>query len=283
MGRLRDKMDADLRLAGRSESTRAHYVGCAFLFVKHYRRPPEEMGETEVKEFLLFLKEERKLSMGRYIQYVAALRFLYEVTLARPEVVATLPWPKLRPRLPEVLSRDEVVRVLNAARSPFWRAFFTTAYATGLRRCEVSALQARDIDSSAGLIRVRQGKGGKPRTVMLDPTLLGVLRKHWRHHRLPGPWLFPARAGSGWADHPVDKHRASDAFRAARVSAGIDRPVTLHGLRHSFATHSLEDGVDLRTIQCLLGHGRIETTTLYTRVRTDLIRATPSPLAKLGA
>jgi integrase/recombinase XerD len=196
--------------------------------------------------------------------------------------VATLPWPKLRPRLPEVLTRDEVVRILAAARSRFWRAFFTTAYAAGLRRSEVRALQARDIDSANGLIRIRQGKGDKPRTVMLDPTLHSVLREHWRHHRLPGPWLFPARAGWEWADHPVDRSRASDAFRAARVAAGIDRPVTLHSLRHSFATHSLEDGVDLRTIQCLLGHEHIETTTRYTRVRADLIRATPSPLAKLG-
>ena len=116
MGRLRDKMDADLKLAGRSESTRSHYIGCARLFVKHFRRPAEEMGEPEVKEFLLFLKEERKLSMGRYIQYVASLRFLYEVTLARPEVVATLPWPKLRPGLPEVVGEvQKLPRVAGEA------------------------------------------------------------------------------------------------------------------------------------------------------------------------
>lgn len=283
MGRLRDKMNADLKLAGRSERTRTEYIGCAVLFVKFHRRPPEALGEREVRQFLLFLAEQRKLSVGRYLQYLGALKFLYGVTLGRPEVVAGIPWPKMKRRRPDVLTREEVACVLDAAPTLYWRAFLTTAYAAGLRRMEVAALRAPDIDSRSGLLRVACGKGGKAREVMLDPTLLTTLREHWRHHRLPGPWLFPARARKEWADHPVSLDQASAAFRDALATAGIERRITLHGLRHAFATHLLEDGVDLYTLQHLLGHDRIETTTRYTLVRTDRIRATPSPLAKLRA
>lgn len=281
MGHLRDKMSADLQLAGRSESTRTEYICCARLFVKYWMRPPEQLGEREVRKFLLDLTR-RNISVGRYLQYLGALKFLYGVTLRRPEVVAGIPWPRAKHRRLDVLTRDEVSRLVDAAPSPYWRAFFTTAYATGLRRMEVAALRAPDIDARSGLIRVQHGKGDKPREVMLDPTLLTTLRAHWRSQRLTGPWLFPARSRSGWTDHPVDLGQASAAFKAALATARIGRPVTLHGLRHAFATHLLEDGVDLYTLQRLLGHDRIETTTRYTQVRTDRIRATPSPLAKLG-
>jgi site-specific recombinase XerD len=281
MGRLRDKMNADLILAGRSASTRASYIDCARRFVKHFMRSPEAMGETEVRSFLLHLAVERKVAVGTYLPYLGALKFLYGVTLGRPEVVAGIPWPKMRRRRPDVLTRPEVAAVLEAAPTSFWRAFFTTAYAAGLRRMEVAALRAQDLDSRSGLIRVACGKGGKAREVMLDPDLLATLRQHWREHRLPGPWLFPARGPNGWADHPVHLGQASAAFRQALLEAGIGRRVTLHGLRHAFATHLLEDGVDLYTLQQLLGHDRLETTTRYTQVRTDRIRATPSPLRKL--
>jgi site-specific recombinase XerD len=274
-------MNADLKLAGRSESTRVQYIGCVFRFVKYHMRTPEEMGEREVRQFLLFLAEDRKISGGYYLQQLGALKFFYGVTLGRPEVVAGIPWPKVKRRRPDVLTRDEVARVLDSAPTPYWRAFLTTAYAAGLRRMEVAALRVPDIDSHSGLLRVACGKGGKPREVMLDPALLATLREHWRQHHLPGPWLFPARARDGWADHPVDLGQASAAFRKALAAAHIERRITLHGLRHAFATHLLEDGVDLYTLQQLLGHDRLETTTRYTLVRTDRIRATPSPLAKL--
>lgn len=281
MGRLRDKMLADLELAGLSESTRAHYIGCARHFVKHWMRPPEAMGTDEVRGFLLHLVRERKLSTGRYLQYLGALRFLYRVTLGRPEVIAGIPWPKMRRRLPDVLTRPEVARVLDAAPSPFWTAFLATAYAAGLRRMEVAALRAADVDSASGLLRVAHGKGDKPRLVPLEPALLATLRTHWGRERLPGPWLFPARSRTGWADHPVNLRLASDAFRRARLAARIERPVTLHGLRHAFATHHLEAGVDLHTLQVLLGHEDIETTSRYTRVRTDRIRSIPGLLGTL--
>lgn len=281
MGHLRDRMNADLQLAGRSESTRESYLRCARAFVKFHMRPAEQMGEAEVRKFLLHLATVRKIAVGTYLPYLGALKFLYGVTLRRPEVVAGIPWPKMRRRRPDVLTRDEVVRVLDAAPSPFWRAFLTTAYGAGLRRMEVAALRPQDIDAKAGLLRVTCGKGGKPREVMLDPELLATLRRHWVHHRLRGRWLFPARCQRGWADHPVHLGQCSAAFREALLASKIDRRVTLHGLRHAFATHLLEDGVDLYTLQQLLGHDRLETTTRYTLVRTDRIRATPSPLSKL--
>lgn len=282
MGRLRDRMDADLRLAGRAESTRSGYIGCAKAFVKYFQRPPEEMGEAEVRQFLLHLIEVRKLSVGCYLQYLGALKFLYGVTLQRPDVTAGIPWPKDRRHRPEVMTRDEVRRVIEAGRSPFWRVYFLTAYATGMRRREVSRLRVEQIDSQAGLIRVVEGKGKKDRVVMLDPTLLAALRRHWRYYGLRGPWLFPMRTRRGqWLDRPACVVGASKAFSDAVADAKIARRVTLHGLRHAFATHLLEDGVDLYTLQKLLGHEDIETTTVYLELRTDQIRATPSPISKL--
>jgi site-specific recombinase XerD len=282
MGHLRDRMAADLVLAGRAKSTRLKYIGYAAAFVKHFMRSPEQLGEADVRAWLLHLLEVRHLSIGAYLQYLGALKFLYRVTLQRPEVVDAIPWPKQPRSRPDVPTRPEVVRILDAAHSPFWRAFFTTAYAAGLRRMEVAALCASHVDSASGLLRVARGKNDKPREVMLDPELLVLLRQHWREHRLPGPFLFPARTRfGGWADHPVALGQASDAFHRAVQAAQLGRRVTLHGLRHAFATHLLEDGVDLYTIQLLLGHERLETTTVYTRVRTDQIRATPSPLQKL--
>jgi len=280
MGRLRDKMDADLVLVGHSESTRRHYLNHIRHFVTFHMRPPEEMGEAEVRAFLLHLVALGR-AQGTLLVYVGALRFLYTVTLGRPEVMATVPWPKDRRCPPEILTVGEVGRVLAAAPSPFWRAYLTAAYATGLRREELVRLRACDIDGAAGLLRVQRGKGGKSRVVMLDPGLLATLRAHWRLHRLPGPWLFPARANGAWQDRPADLRKASASFRQAADAAGIERRVTLHGLRHAFATHLLEDGVDLLTIQRLLGHADVATTAVYAQVRTDRIRATKSPLANL--
>jgi len=282
MGHVRDRMDADLRLAGHAESTRIRYLNCAKRFVKYFMRPPEELGESKVRQFMLYLTEERGLAVGTRLQYLGAIKFLYGVTLGRPEVVASIPWPKRKLRAPVVLTRDEVERLMETTRSPYWRAFFLTAYATGLRRMEVVALQSEHIDSRAGLIRVEHGKGDKARCVRLDAHLLGVLRDHWRRQRLPGPWLFPSPDhGRGWRDRPITTSAATAAFRRTADQAGIRSGISLHGLRHAYATHLLEDGVDLRKLQVLLGHERIDTTALYTRVRTDAIRATPSLLHKL--
>ncbi len=281
MGLLRDKMTADLALAGYCPATRSHYLRCIRAFARHFMRPPEDLGTPEVRAFLLHLVEERKLSGGRFNQYMCALKFLYGVTLGRPDVMEGLRFRKHRQTPPDALTRDEVLRVLAAAPSAYWRTFFLAGYATGLRRFEVAALRAEDIDAASGLLRVAHVKGDKPRVVMLDPTLLAALRAHWRTECLPGPWLFPARAGRLWANHPVLPASASDAFRVALAKAAIGRRVTLHGLRHAFATHCLEDGTDVITLQKLLGHSSVVTTARYAQVRTDQIRRTPSPLSKL--
>jgi len=280
MAQLRDKMNADLILAGLAESTRGVYMDCAVAFVKYQGRSPHELGAEEVRSYLLFLLKDRHLSTGRYRQHLAALRFLYRVTLSRPEVTDGIPWPRARRTKFTVMARREVARVLDLTPSPFWRVFFTVAYATGLRRAEVAALTVRDVDASSGLLHVRRGKGGRPRVVMLDAGLLALLRGHWRTHRSPD-WLFPAPGPSGWSTRPVRAASATNAFRKAAQRAGLLPRPTLHDLRHAFATHLLEDGVDLATIQQLLGHGSVETTCIYTHVRTDRIRATPNPLAKL--
>lgn len=281
MAQLRDKMNADLILAGLSESTRLRYIECAGAFVKHLRRSPHDLGSVEVREYLRFLLEERKLSSGRYRQHLAALRFLFGVTLGRPQVTDGIPWPRGCPRKTLVLSRQAVARVIDAAPSPFWRVFFTTAYATGLRRMEVAALAVGDIEADAGLVHVRNGKGGKPRSVMLDPGLLQILRQHWRTHRSPH-WLFPGPMhGDRWSTEPVKATSASRAFAQAAQAAKLPTRATLHDLRHAFATHLLERGADLATIQQLLGHSCIQSTSFYLHIRTDRIRATPSPFAKL--
>ncbi|MEN8184734.1 MAG: site-specific integrase [Myxococcota bacterium] len=283
MGHVRDQMAADLRVAGLAESTRTRYLDCAKAYVKYYMRPPEELGRVEVRDFMLHLTEERKLAVGSRLPYVGAIKFLYCHTLNRPQVVDGIRWPRRKRRDPVVPTQDEVERLLDATTCPYWRTFFMTSYASGLRRMEVVALRAEHIDGRSGLIGVEHGKGDKPRRVRLDPLLLEELRAHWREQRLPGPWLFPApdRRGGGWKDQPITKGAATAAFRRWANRAGLRRVLTLHNLRHAYATHLLEDGVDLKKLQVLLGHERIETTGQYTRVRTDAIRATPSLLRKL--
>jgi len=209
MGHVRDRMDADLRLAGRAESTRTSYISCARRFVKHFMRSPEDMGEAEVRQFMLHITEERRLAVGSRLQYLGAIKFLYGVTLGRPEVVESIPWPRRKRRDPVVPTRQEVERLLDATTSLYWRAFFLTAYAAGLRRMEVVALRAQDIDSHTGLIRVEHGKGDEARQVRLDPSLLDVLRTHWKHHGLARPWLFPAPTRTGWRNRPISRGAAT--------------------------------------------------------------------------
>jgi integrase/recombinase XerD len=218
--------------------------------------------------------------------HVAALTFLYTYTVPRPGLMDGMPKPKVRPRPPTVLTREEVAQILAAAPSLFFRAAFSVAYGAGLRVSEICQLQVRDIDGSNGVLHVRHGKGDKQRLAMLSPALLATLRQHWREARPPGTWIFPARRlgsplliqGCPWADRPVDKHVLQEAFQKALRRTDIVKHATPHTLRHSFATHLLEAGTDLRTIQVLLGHADIQTTTRYTHVRTDLVRRTVSPL-----
>jgi len=271
-------MESDLRLARFSPKTCAQYLGYARRFVAFHHRSPEEMGEPEVREYLLHLLEERKTSAHTHKAALASLRFLYTVTLRRPDVVASIPWPKVASPLPVILDRSELPPLFAAAPTPVVRAGLLLGYAAGLRVSEACAVRPQDIDSKRGVLAV-WGKGRKQRLTLLSPMLLTELRRYWASERPAGDWLLPGDE-KGEHVHPWLLQRG--LHRAARA-AGIKKTITYHSLRHAFATHLLEAGVDARIIQVMLGHQNIRTTTRYAQVRADLIANLPDPLALLPA
>jgi integrase/recombinase XerD len=268
-------MMSDLELAGYSPATKQTYVACIRAFAEFHKRSPAEMGNEEIRAWVGYLREDRNLGPQRLGQHFAALKFLYTKTLGRLEEVSFLSWPKKADRLPIVLSLEEVESLLGNLLSPKYRVFFTTVYAAGLRYTEASRLETRDINATRSVIHVR-GKGNKERLVVLSPRLLVILRAYWQRVRPPAPWLFTSSKGG-----PLDPATARDALRLAAIRAGLDKKVTPHVLRHSFATHLLEGGTDLRVIQVLLGHTDIRTTTRYVRVATNVIAKTTSPLDRI--
>jgi len=276
MSQLRKQMMQDLELGGYAPTTRRHYIASIHAFAKFHRRSPAELGQPEIRQWVRHLTDQ-KLSSQRLRQHFAALRFLYGKTLGKPELVSFLSWPKDPDRLPTVLSAEEVSRLLGALATPRFAVFFTTVYAAGLRISEACRLETRDIDAARSVIHVRGAKGGKERLVMLSPQLLGLLRAYWKQVRPPAPWLFASRTGSHLAAGVARK-----ALKRAAVQAGLGKKnVTPHVLRHSFATHLLERGTDLRLIQVLLGHSSIKSTTRYARVSAAMIAQTKSPLERL--
>lgn len=277
MTNLRERMMQDLDLGGYAERTKHGYVGCIRSFAKFHGKSPDKLGQPEVRAWVEHLRKRRPtLSTQRLRQHFAALRFLYGKTLGRPEVTSFLSWPKDPEKLPVVLSEEQVYRLLGAFTTPRMRAFFTTIYAAGLRIQEASRLETGDIDSERGVIHVRHGKGGKERFVMLSPRLLVILRAYWKHERPPAPWLFASKTGNH-----ISPKVARLAFEKAAAQAKLGKKVTPHVLRHSFATHLLEAGTELRIIQVLLGHDSIHSTTRYARVSAGMIRKTKSPLERL--
>ncbi len=278
MGKLRDRMRDDLRLGNYSECTIKAYLFDAREFVAHFMRPPEDITRDEVREYLLHLMNERGLSTSTCCQHRAAIKFLYEVTLGLPLAVARILPPKREKRLPTVLSREDVLALLRSVVSLKHRVILTSMYAAGLRISEACALAASDIDSKRMVIHVRKGKGAKDRYVMLSETLLGMLRKYWLATRpVAGSstaYLFPGtKAGSHITPGAVRNH-----FHEASALAGITKDVSPHVLRHSFATHLLEDGSGLDVVQGLLGHSSLRTTNIYTHVSTKRLLSTRSPL-----
>ena len=272
---LRQRLLDDMRMRNLSPHTQAAYVSTVARFAKHFDRPPDQLGREHIREYLLLLIR-RGRAWDTYNQARCALHFFYRVTLGKDWPLEQLPCAKVPKRLPVVLSRDEVRQLFTAARRPKGRAMLMTAYAAGLRASEVVGLRVADIESQRMLICVRQGKGQKDRYVMLSPVLLDALRTYWQKDR-PADWLFPG----------PDPTKAVGAVTFTRVCAGVARRaglskrVTPHTLRHSFATHLLEDGVDIRTIQTLLGHRSLRTTALYTFVAPEKVAATKSPLDAL--
>lgn len=275
MGTTQDKMMQDVRLAGYAKRTQEAYVAAARDYVKFHWRSAEEMGQSEVRQFIGHLFNVRKLGAGRIKQYLAALRFLYAKTLGRPDAVSFICWPKQPQRLPAVLAICEVFALLKALRVAKYRVLAATLYATGMRVSEVCRMKVTDIDAARGVIRVI-GKGNKERLVMMSPRLLLVLRTYWKLVRPARPYLFTNDDG-----RPMNPKSVSKALTKAAVEAGIAKHVTAHVLRHSFATHLLEHGTNLRTIQVLLGHSSIRSTTIYTQVSAATIAKTKSPLDQL--
>lgn len=278
MSELRQNMLADLRVRNYAERTQAIYIARVAEMARQFGRSPERIGAEEVRDYLRYLVRERQVSRSAYVQTTAALRFLYRTTLDRPDMVPHLPYPRQKRRQPVVLSRSEVCRLLEAIANLKHRTAALTLYGAGLRISEALHLQLRDIDSDRMVITVRRGKGDVDRQVILSPVLLGALRRYWQAYR-PGHWLFPGKD----PDKPLGPATIQRAIKAARERAGIAKPATPHSLRHSFATHLLESGTDLRIIQVLLGHRSLRTTQIYTHVATERLRATVSPLDTLDA
>ena len=276
MGQLRDRMEQDLKLKRLCPATIRNYLLYCRKFAAFFMRSPEELGEAEVRSFLLHEIEVEHLAYASYRQVYAALKFLYTVTLGRPGVVGRIPFPKRQPdHLPKVLTADELTAFFAALRKPKYRALFITCYAAGLRLGEVCRLRVEDIDSRRMVIHVR-GKGNRERLTLLSPRLLELLRAYWRLAQ-PKVWLFPG----GTPDRAVCLDTARAVFHRARVQAGLRDGYTPHSLRHSFATHLLDAGTDLILIQQLLGHRSVDTTSRYTHVSLERIQQAQSPLEHL--
>jgi site-specific recombinase XerD len=277
MGKLRDKMEQDLKLRGYRPKTAMEYLRWGSRFAQHFHRSPEKMGEAEIRAFLLYQLDEKKVGPAMHKMAVAALKFLYAVTLGRPEVAVQIPWPRVPHTLPDILDGTEVQALLDALGTVKHRAVVMATYAAGMRISEACSLRTTDLDSKRGLIHIRDGKRGRDRFVMLSPRLLLFLRVYWKLERPPGTLLFPGATQTGCiSDETVRK-----ALHDAADKLGLQKRVTPHVLRHSFATHLLEAGVDIRTIQVLLGHQSIRSTARYTQVSKREIGRTVSPLDRL--
>ena len=277
MTELRRQMQADLRVRNYAARTQAIYIRRVAEMAMHFGRSPDTLGREEISGYLRYLKDERDVSRSAFKQTVGALRFLYQVTLDRADLVPHIPYPREKRRHPVVLSREEVRRLLKAIANLKHRALAMTLYGGGLRISEVLGLQVGDIDSDRMVITVRHGKGDQDRQVVLSTVLLEALRAYCRVYR-PRTWLFEGQVtGQALTSRTVQR-----VISAARERAGITKRVTPHVLRHSYATHLLESGTDLRMIQTLLGHRALQTTAIYTHVATARLRLIKSPLDALS-
>jgi len=280
MTRLRKMMLEELQRRNYSEITTRKYLQYVTAFARHFGKSPDQLGPNELRSYQAYLLQERKVTPGTAVNCVAALRFFFIKTLKRHQFREFLPYPKDRRRLPTVLSQEEVARLINAAGTLFRRTLLMTLYGTGMRRSELAHLKVGDIDSQRMIIRVVAGKGGKDRDLPLSPTLLETLREYWRW-RKPKLYMFPTRTLGRRLDQPISDKTVWIACSEAARRAGINKRVTPHTLRHSWATHLLEAGTDLRTIQVLLGHGDLETTAQYLHLSQRHLQAVINPLDSL--
>jgi integrase/recombinase XerD len=275
MGELRERRQHDLVVRGMSLRTQEAYLAAVKGLAQHYRQRPDTLSAQQVEGYIRHLIEQRHLAPNSVRVAVFGLRFFYTVTLKRPAFA--LPLPKGVKKLPEVLSREEVARLLASTATLRERALLMTTYGGGLRVSEVARLRVSDIDAQRDMIRVEQGKGRKDRYTLLGPRLLAELRHYWQVYRPAPPWLFPQRRKAA----PMDPTTAQKLYYAAKRRAGITKAGGIHALRHSFATHLLEAGTDLPTLQRLLGHDSITTTMRYVHVTQQRVAAQGSLLDSL--
>jgi len=279
--RLRKMMLQELQRRNYSAITTRNYLRVVTDFAKYFGKSPDKLGLNELRTYQAYLLRERKLTPGTVVNQVAALRFFFVKTLKRHQFRDFLPYPQDQRRLPTVLSREEVSSLINAAGNLFRRTLLMTLYGTGMRRSELAHLKVGDIDSQRMIIRVVAGKRGKDRDLPLSPALLETLREYWRW-RKPKLYLFPTRTLGRRLDQPISDKTVWIACSEAAHRAGIQKRITPHALRHSWATHLLEAGTDLRTIQVLLGHGDLETTAQYLHLSQRHLQAVTNPLDTLA-
>ncbi len=277
MTTLRQRMLEDLRIRNYSPSTVRCYIRAVAEFAKHFNKPPDKLGPKEIRTWQLYLLDKKRVKLSTYIQAVCGLRFFYGHTLHRKIDIDRIPLPRYENKLPVILSKQEVKALLQAPQNLGQRAILATMYGAGLRISEAVSLKVSDLDRDRKVISVRGGKGKKDRQVMLPDPLREVLAAYWRWKR-PADWLFPGEKPG----RPITRDAVFDACRKAARRAGISKPVHPHSLRHAFATHLLEDGADLLSIQKLMGHANLKTTALYLHLADTTVRSTRSPLETLG-
>src|ERR1700674_2259278 len=281
MTHLRKMMLEELERRNYAQTTIHSYLRAVADFSLHFHRPPNQLGSDHIRQYQAYLFTQRKLAPSTVTQRVATLQFFSIKPLRKPVSVAETPYPKKVQRLPIILSAEEVAQLIDSAVTAFHRILLMTLYATGVRRAELARLKITDIDSRRMIIRIQGGKGRKDRDVMLSPTLLKALREYWRGlKRKPTEWLFPG-GSRHTSNRPITPRAVWYACQRAAQRAGLQNRVHPHTLRHCFATHLLENGADLRTIQLLLGHHDLKETTIYLHLSQRHLNATASPLDSL--
>jgi len=273
---LRQRMTEDLQIRNYAPTTITAYVRGVAEFAKHFGKSPDQLAAEQIREYQLFLMKEKGVALPTYIQIVSALRFLYTNTLHHQISIERIPFPRYEKKLPIIMSREEVKALLEAPKNLGHRAILSTMYAAGPRVSEVAHLRVSDIDSGRNVIWIRGGKGRKDRQTLLPPKLLELLRCYFRWRR-PKDWLFPGEKPG----RPITCNAIVLACKKAAEIAGISKAIHPHSLRHAFATHLLEAGVNLRSIQVLLGHAKLETTARYLHVADTAVRSAISPLELL--
>lgn len=279
MTHLRKMMLEELQRRNYCNETIRHYLRYVELFARHFGRSPDKLGPDHLRRYQAYLLKERKLDPGSVENHVSALRFFFVRTLRRHEFREFIPFPKTRKKLPNILSREEMARLIEASSGLYQRTLLTVLYGTGMRRAEIARLKIADIDSQRMVVHVVNGKGGKDRDLPLSPALLETLRVYWRWMK-PRTYLFPSR---NYRDHeqPISHKAVWNACRQAASRAGIRKRVSPHLIRHSWATHLLEAGTDLRTIQMLLGHEDLEVTAKYLHLSAQHLQQVVNPIEDL--